>query len=111
MEFRRTFGAGKRENYVAIQPKKELARDEVLDMIGSSIRRGSGLTMARQTQSETPPKFEVQPILKLLENQEPKMRALFTKALNLYVSPVSQDLTPKERLEGLRQAVEESLNT
>lgn len=46
----------------------------------------------------------------LLEQQDPAMRRLFAKALNIYVSPGAEALPEKEKLDRLKQAIEESLS-
>jgi hypothetical protein len=53
--------------------------------------------------------IEIGSLLDLLNEQDEAMRSLFAKALNLYVSP-GADATPvKEKLDRLKQAIEESL--
>ncbi len=46
----------------------------------------------------------------LLEPQDPALHHLFAKALNLYVAPGAGALPEREKLDRLKQAIEESLN-
>jgi hypothetical protein len=54
---------------------------------------------------------ELSPLLKLLSQQEPGMRRLFAKALNLYVSPGSEAMPEREKTDQLKKAIEESLKS
>ena len=45
----------------------------------------------------------------LLEEHDERMRKLFAQALNLFVAPDMDGVPDKERLDRLRQAVEQSL--
>jgi hypothetical protein len=52
---------------------------------------------------------EIDSLLELIGQQDPAMQTLFAKALNLYVSPGADAALPKEKVECLRRAIEDSL--
>jgi hypothetical protein len=47
-------------------------------------------------------------IIELLSKEEAATRKLFSRALNIYVSPDAADKTDKEKLDMLRKILEES---
>jgi hypothetical protein len=53
--------------------------------------------------------FEVDSLRELLESQDEPMRALFAKALNLFVAPGAAEGVDREKLDRLRKAVDDSL--
>ena len=55
-------------------------------------------------------RVELGPLVDLLAGQGDSMRALFAKALNLYVSPAAEAMPEREKLDRLKKAIEESLN-
>lgn len=48
-------------------------------------------------------------ITELVGRQDKAMQKLFTKALNIYVSPVQRDKDEKVKLEQLRKEIDESI--
>lgn len=53
--------------------------------------------------------FQITSLIDLLEQQDPGMKGLFAKAINLYAAPGSGGQTDREKQEQLRLAVEQSL--
>jgi hypothetical protein len=53
--------------------------------------------------------LEVDSLLDLVEGQDEQMRALFAKAINLYVAPGAEQMSEEEKTALLRQAVEQSI--
>lgn len=51
----------------------------------------------------------LRPLVELLDSQGDSMRTLFAKALNLYVSPGTEAVPEREKLDRLKKAIEESL--
>lgn len=54
--------------------------------------------------------IKLNPLIDLLDEQDVSMRALFAKALNLYVSPGADTTSEKEKLDQLKRAIDESFN-
>jgi hypothetical protein len=52
--------------------------------------------------------LEIKTILDLVNSQEKPIRDLFVKALNLYVSPTASAKSSAEKLDQLRQAIEQA---
>ena len=55
--------------------------------------------------------IQITPLIDLLEEQDEAMRVLFAKALNLYISPGADAASESEKLDRLKQAVEDSLGS
>ena len=53
--------------------------------------------------------IQITPLIDLLEEQDEAMRALFAKALNLYISPGADAASKSEKLDRLKQAIEDSV--
>lgn len=70
---------------------------------------GSSSNGLRRGRSGRNPEVEIGSLRELLDAQDEPMRALFAKALNLYVSPGADATSENERLARLKQAIEESL--
>jgi hypothetical protein len=70
---------------------------------------GSSSNGPRQGGHRANSNVEIGSLLDLLSEQDEAMRSLFAKALNLYVSPGADATPEKEKLDRLKQAIEESL--
>jgi hypothetical protein len=55
--------------------------------------------------------FQLASLVELLEQQDEAMRTLFVKAINLYAAPGTGGLSEREKIEQLRQALEQSMAT
>lgn len=73
------------------------------------MSRSNPLSTSGET-PRPPAQLRLHPLMDLLEQQDPAMRRLFAKALNIYVSPGAEALPEKEKLDRLKQAIEESLS-
>lgn len=72
--------------------------------------------MSRDSTPPAPPNDAPQPnplrlgpLMDLLEAQDPALRRLFAKALNIFAAPGAEALPEREKLDHLKQAIEESL--
>lgn len=74
-------------------------------MSGSSSKRPK----TAHRKGEGNGRLEITRLISLLDQQDEPMRQLFAKALNLYVSPGSEALSDREKLDRLKKALEESL--
>jgi flagellar basal body-associated protein FliL len=53
--------------------------------------------------------LEVDSLVSLLQQQDPRIQDLFSKALNIFASPDARKSSPEEKEEQLRQAIEKSV--
>ncbi len=53
--------------------------------------------------------FEVDSLVDLIQQQDPKMQQLFSTALNIFASPGARREAPEEKEEQLRKAIEASV--
>jgi hypothetical protein len=53
--------------------------------------------------------LEVDSLINLLKSQDEQMQVLFAKAINLYVAPGTDQMSDGEKVERLREAIEQSL--
>lgn len=51
----------------------------------------------------------IESLKELLHQQDDQMKVLFAKAINLFVAPAASDTLAREKVDRLRQAVDESL--
>jgi hypothetical protein len=72
---------------------------------------GSSSKVHKTSRASRKGEIQITPLIDLLEEQDEAMRVLFAKALNLYISPGADTASESEKLDRLKQAIEDSLGS
>lgn len=67
--------------------------------------------MSSPTAPDPSQDFQLASLVDLLEQQDEGLRTLFVKAINLYAAPGAGALNDREKIDQLRQALEQSMST
>lgn len=70
---------------------------------------GSSSKESRSVGGQVDEEAEITPLVELLGQQDLPMQSLFARALNLYAAPGADAIPEREKLDRLKQAIEESL--